>query len=125
MQDPTDFMATIRTIAGSRGVYRPEAYVFVLEALEKVMTDLGERRHVSGADLLDGIKQLGRERYGLMATDVFAVWGVNATLDFGRIVFHLVEEGLLSKRDEDSLGDFIDRYDFHQVFELDYFQGKA
>ena len=93
MQDPTDFMATIRTIAGSRGVYRPEAYVFVLEALEEVMTDLGERRHVSGADLLDGIKQLGRERYGLMATDVFAVWGVSATLDFGRIVFHLVKKG--------------------------------
>jgi uncharacterized repeat protein (TIGR04138 family) len=125
MQHPTDIMATIRVIAAERGVYRPEAYIFVLEALQKVMDDAGERRHVSGGDLLDGIKQLGRERYGLMATDVFAAWGVNATLDFGRIVFHLVEEKLLSKRDEDSLGDFIDRYDFHQVFELDYFQGKA
>ena len=43
MQDPTDFMATIRTIAGSRGVYRPEAYVFVLEVLEESPGASGRR----------------------------------------------------------------------------------
>ena len=125
MKDAADLMVTIQTIAGRRGVYKPEAYVFVLEALESVMTSMGERRHVSGEDLLEGIKLLGRERYGLMATDVFLEWNVRATLDFGRIVFHLVEDGLLSKRDEDSLSDFIDKYEFRQVFEADYLQGKA
>ena len=58
---------------------------------------------MSGDDLLDWIQDLGRERYGVMAGDVFNAWGVRSTLDFGRIVFHLVDDGLLRKRDEDSL----------------------
>ena len=89
------------------------------------MESLGERRHVSGETLLDGIKQLARDRYGVMATDVFNEWGVHSTLDFGRVVFHLVDADLLSKRDEDSLSDFIDKFDFKQAFEKEYFMGRA
>jgi uncharacterized repeat protein (TIGR04138 family) len=125
MEDANDLLASIRDVAERRGVYSPEAYVFVLEALEKVVQSLEERRHISGADLLEGIKLLGRDRYGVMATDVFHEWGVRGTLDFGRIVFHLVDAGLLSKRDEDSLSDFIDKFDFKQVFEQEYFMGQA
>lgn len=125
MAEPRDFLRQIEDIAERHGSFRPEAYLFVLEAVEKTMLEQGARRHISGADLLESIKQLGRQRYGVMATDVFAAWGVHTTLDFGRCVFHLVEGGLLSKRDEDSLRDFIDRYDFRQVFEEDYFLGQA
>ena len=125
MAEPRDFLRQIEDIAERHGSFRPEAYLFVLEAVEKTMLDQGAHRHISGADLLESVKQLGRQRYGVMATDVFAAWGVHTTLDFGRCVFHLVEGGLLSKRDEDSLRDFIDRYDFRQVFEEDYFLGQA
>lgn len=125
MAEPRDFMQQIESIAENNGAFRPEAYLFVLEAVEKAMADQGQRRHISGETLLESIKQLGRQRYGIMATDVFAAWGVHTTLDFGRCVFHLVAGQLLSKRDEDSLRDFIDRYDFRQVFEEDYFLGQA
>lgn len=125
MTEPRDFMQQIETIASRQGSFRAEAYLFVLEAVEKRMLDQGQRRHITGDDLLESIKQLGRQRYGIMATEVFAAWGVHTTLDFGRCVFHLVEGGLLSKRDEDSLRDFIDRYEFRQAFEEDYFLGKA
>jgi uncharacterized repeat protein (TIGR04138 family) len=125
MDEPRDFMRQIETIAEGHGSFRPEAYLFVLEALEKAMADSGRRRHTSGGDLLESIKDLGRDRYGVMATDVFSAWGVRSTLDFGRCVFHMIDGGLLSKRDEDSLRDFIDKYDFRQVFEEDYFLGKA
>jgi uncharacterized repeat protein (TIGR04138 family) len=125
MNEPRGFMQQIEVIADQHGSFRIEAYLFVLEAVEKSMLDQGVRRHISGEDLLESIKHLGRQRYGVMATQVFAAWGVHTTLDFGRCVFHLVEGGLLSKRDEDSLRDFIDRYDFRQVFEEDYFLGQA
>jgi uncharacterized repeat protein (TIGR04138 family) len=125
MAETRDFLLQIETIAEAHGSFRPEAYRFVLEALERAMIARGERAHVSGEDLLDSIKELAQERFGVMATDVFAAWGVRSTLDFGRCVFHMVDGGLLSKRDEDSLRDFIDKYDFRQVFEEEYFFGQA
>lgn len=125
MTDRSDIWNNIEAVAIRQGSFKPDAYIFVLEALETVMADMGERRHVSGQDLLEGIRKLARERFGLMARDVLADWGVRTTLDFGRIVFHLVDAELLSRRDEDTLADFIDKYDFREAFELDYFQGKA
>jgi len=98
MQDTMDLLHSIRVLADRRGVFRPDAYFFVLEALENAMEDMEERGHITGEDLLDWIRNLGRERYGVMGGDVFNSWGVHATIDFGRIVFHLVEAGLLRKR---------------------------
>ncbi len=60
-----------------------------------------------------------------MAGDVFNSWGVRSTLDFGRIVFHLVEDGLLKKQADDSLTDFLDRFDFQEAFALKVFEGRA
>ncbi len=125
MAEPGDFLQQIESIAETHGSFRPEAYRFVLEALERAMTDRGRPNHVSGEILLESIKELGRDRFGIMATDVFAAWGVHSTLDFGRCVFHMIDGGLLGKRDTDSLRDFIDKFDFRQAFESDYFLGKA
>ena len=121
MEESADLLAKIETIAESRGSYSPQAYLYVLESLEMVLARIEERRHISGEDLLGGIKDLAKERFGPLAKDVLNSWGVHTTLDFGHVVFNLVEAGLLSKTPEDSLSDFIDKYDFAQVFEADYF----
>ncbi len=121
----TDLVPTIRNLASNRGVYRPEAYFFVLESLENAMEDMSQRGHISGAGLLDWIRQLGRDRYGVMAADVFKAWGVSGTIDFGRIVFHLVDEGLLKKRQQDSLSDFIDKFDFQEAFALKVYEERG
>ena len=60
-----------------------------------------------------------------MTGDVFNSWGVRSTLDFGRIVFHLVDEKLLSKRDGDSLADFLDKFDFQEEFTLKVFEAEG
>ena len=125
MQETMDLMHSIRTLADRRGVFCPDAYFFVLEALENAMESMEERGHITGEDLLGWIRDLGRERYGVMAGDVFRAWGVQATIDFGRIVFHLVEAGLLNKRDEDSLSDFVDKFDFEDAFALKVFKGQG
>ncbi len=125
MTDGNTIGRWIEELAAKHGTFREEAYEFVLEALDHVTGQPDQRTHASGADLLEAIKMLGRDRYGIMATDVFHAWGVHSTLDFGRIVFQMVAAGLLAKRDEDSLRDFIEKFDFRQVFEVEYFQGRA
>ena len=44
-------------------------------------------------------------------------WGIRRTEDFGRIVFGMVDAGLLRKTDEDSLDDFTDVFDFDEAFD--------
>src|SRR5262245_21173006 len=62
--------------------------------------------HVSGGELLEAIRRLLHERYGVLAADVLEAWGVRRTEDFGDIVFRLVESGFLSKTEDDRPEDF-------------------
>jgi len=76
--------------------------------------------HVSGAELLHGVRDLALREFGLMARTVFRMWGVNNTSDFGEIVFNLIEAGLMSKTDEDTRADFADVYDLDEALVQDY-----
>ncbi len=125
MDKTLEMVRTVEGIARRRGLFRPEAYLFVLEALERAMIAREVPGHISGEELLDVVRDLGADRYGVMAGDVFNSWGVHSTLDFGRVVFHLVEDGLLHKQPDDSLSDFLDRFDFDEAFPLKAFQGRA
>ncbi len=100
--------------------YDRDGYLFLLEAIEFTVTELGERRHVSGRELLDGIREYGIKKFGPTTCLVFKHWGITETLDFGRMVFILVEHKLLRKTPEDSLEDFRNVYDFKEVFEDHY-----
>ncbi len=105
--------------------YAYEAYQFVFEALHHTQKMLGRlpreeergeegaQHHVSGPELLEGIRDLALKEFGLMARTVFRLWGIQRTDDFGEIVFNLVEAKLMSKTNEDS------RKDFHGIYDLD------
>lgn len=100
--------------------YDPQAYVFVLSALHTVVDRQRPPRHINGGELAWGVRDLARERFGLLARDVLECWGVCRTEDVGRIVFALVECGMLVKRDEDRIEDFSDVFDFDEAFDIDY-----
>lgn len=112
--------------AVSRRRYHQNAYQFVFAALRHAQENLGRDRHdtntghISGLELLEGVRLLGLEHFGLMTISVFASWGVHGTEDFGRIVFELIESGEMRKTDDDQLEDFVDVYDFHTAFVEDY-----
>jgi len=107
-----------------------DAYTFVREALDftqklAVKEARGAIRHVSGQELLAGIRQFALEQFGPMAATVFEEWGVKSCRDFGEIVFNMVEIGLLAKTDKDTRGDFQDGYDFTDAFRKPFWpQGK-
>jgi uncharacterized repeat protein (TIGR04138 family) len=110
--------------------YACEAYLFVYAALEHTQRMLGrvppkertskEDCHVSGPQLLEGVRELALREYGLLARTVFKVWGINCTADIGEIVFNLVAADLMKKTAEDCRDDFRNVYDLDQVLVRDY-----
>jgi uncharacterized repeat protein (TIGR04138 family) len=123
--EPDDLMLRLELLNSEDGRYKPQAYLFVMDALEFTMARLGRRGHVSGRELLEGIAVLAKREFGPTAKIVLESWGVRQTLDVGEIVFSLVEAGLLGKTEEDSLQDFADIYDFDEVFEKRYDWGVS
>ena len=96
--------------------YTAEAYFFVRDALDHTVRQLEKPRHISGQELLDGIRKYALGEFGPVTQRVLSEWGINECIDFGHIVFNLVNEGLLGKTDEDSLDDFSNGYDFTEAF---------
>ena len=96
--------------------YMPEAYFFVLDGLDHTVRKLEQPRHVSGQELLDGMREYALKEYGPVSKRVLSEWGINECVDFGNIVFNLVGEGMLGKTEKDSIEDFMGGYDFHEAF---------
>jgi len=76
----------------------------------------GTERHVTGREVLDGMRHYARQIFGPLAGQVWRSWGVNETLDWGHIVFLLVEEGMLNRQESDTVEDFREGFDFEQAF---------
>ncbi len=111
---------TLEHIARERGKYEVEAYSFIFESLDHLLNKMDERRHVSGAELSHGIRELALERFGFMAKTILNEWGVHKTDDFGEMVYHLIKEGVMSKTEDDRQKDFNDIYDFATAFDGEY-----
>lgn len=100
--------------------YGGDAYEFVMLALNFTQKKLKRSKHVTGKELLRGMKELLLRKYGPMALTLLNHWGVKRTEDIGNIVFNLVENKVLSKSDEDSIENFRNGFDFTEVFDKGY-----
>lgn len=112
-----------------RLMYHHHAYLFIKDALAATQELLrrkpaggpdDESAHISGRELLEGIRVLASRQFGMLAPSVFAAWGVHSTRDFGRIVFELVELGELRRTESDHISDFDDVYSFEDAFCHEY-----
>lgn len=109
------------------GPYPLEAFNFVREGLtytsQAVHEDPDalpeEERHLTGQQLCLGLRDFAIEKYGMMAPTVLEHWNVRRTDDFGRIVFAMIDAGLMSKTDDDTLEDFRGVFDFDEAFSRD------
>lgn len=117
-----DFGEVVSIIVRNDPRYDKGAYDFVRQALDHTLRGVRQRRerhespHVSGRELLEGIRDFALEQYGPMTLTLFEHWGVRKAEDFGEIVFNLVEYGVFGKTDTDSRTDFQGVYDFHDTF---------
>ena len=105
------------------GRYPPEAFSFLHDGLTRAVetihggeTPEGGQRHVSGKELCEAIRDLAIERWGLLAPIVLGKWNIHETIDFGQMVYLLVENQYMRKTDEDSIEDFRDVFRFDRAF---------
>lgn len=115
----SDILKRVREIVARDDRFHRDAYIFVLSALEHTARSLPKRRHLTGQELSRGIADFAREQFGYMARLVLEKWGIARTIDFGTIVYLMIDEGLLSKTEEDRLEDFADVFDFRREFAWD------
>jgi uncharacterized repeat protein (TIGR04138 family) len=102
------------------GRYHERGYLFVLAALEYAQGKLPARRHLSGAELAWACRDFALDQFGLLAPTVLGHWGITGTADLGRIVFTLIDVGLLAAQPSDKLDDFARVYEFADVFRAGY-----
>lgn len=116
----------LRSLALRDGRFSPEAFRFLFESLDRAVQLAGKHecegteRHVTGQEVLAGMIDYGREAFGPLAAAVWRSWGVHRPLDWGRIVFLLVDEELLKRQEEDTIDDFRSDVDFERTFVDEY-----
>lgn len=118
---------SLHQLAKEAGPYPAEAYEFVqrglsytVQKLHGTVADPKASRHVSGRDLCDGLREFALTQWGLLARVVLRQWEIRSTIDFGRIVFALIDAGQMQKTDDDTLDDFQNVFDFKNAFEAGY-----
>jgi uncharacterized repeat protein (TIGR04138 family) len=123
MQDP-EFSEIVDQIRKEDPRYDKRAYLFMRCGLDHTVKEIRKKdqdrvkrtQHVSGPELLDGLRNYALEQYGPMAKLVLNEWGIRRCSDFGDIVFNLIDYNIFSKTDEDKREDFSDIYDFDDAF---------
>lgn len=129
--DGINFDEELEKIVAKDARYTRDAYLFLREALDHTQKMIGKTpkddlprkapkedapRHVSGQQLLEGIRDFALQNYGPMAGAVLNEFGIQHCEDFGELVFNMVECRLLAKTEKDSREDFKGGYDFDTAF---------
>ena len=97
--------------------FSPESYSFVMGALGLTTKKLKRKGHVTGKELLNGIREYALEQFGPMSRSVLEHWGIKTTGDFGEIVFNMIDAGILGKTGKDTKEDFNNVFDFKEAFD--------
>ncbi|MEW6170565.1 MAG: Minf_1886 family protein [Candidatus Omnitrophota bacterium] len=113
-----DFYQKINLIIEKDKRYKADAYEFTMQALHFTQNKLNRSGHLTGKELLEGIKEFGLDKYGIMLKNLLEYWGLTSTDDFGEIVFNMINYGLMSKTDNDSKNDFKNVYSFNLAFDI-------
>ena len=115
------FAEALDSIVASDPRYQRDAYAFLRDALDfttkqqKKVKGVGVR-HVTGPELLDGVRQYALKEFGPLVMTVFDSWGIHSCEDIGNMVFNLIGAGVFGRTEEDSIEDFKNVYDFEEAF---------
>jgi uncharacterized repeat protein (TIGR04138 family) len=115
------FAEALDSVVANDPRYQRDGYIFLRDALDfttkqQKKTKGVSVRHVTGPELLDGVRQYALKEFGPLVMTVFDSWGIHSCEDIGNMVFNLIGAGVFGKTDEDSIKDFKDVYDFEEAF---------
>ncbi len=120
-----DFAAAVDLILQDNPKFDREGYFFLKDVLEFTVGQAKKNRerrggHVTGQQLLEGVRVYALNQFGPMVVTVFEYWGITRCEDFGEIVYELIRVGLFGKSEQDSIDDFKGLYTFHEAFVLPF-----
>ena len=114
---------SVEEVIQADGRYPTEAYSFLQEGLAKAVrkayadgASMSGRHHVTGRQLCCALCDLAAKRWGMLAPTVLTSWNIHATIDFGHMVYLLIEHGFMHKTEQDSIDDFADVFDLSAAF---------
>ena len=115
------FAEALESVVGSDPRYQRDGYIFLRDALDFTTKQQKKIkgvsvRHVTGPELLDGVRHYALKEFGPMVMTVFDSWGIHSSEDIGHMVFNLIGAGIFGKTEQDSIEDFKDVYDFEEAF---------
>jgi uncharacterized repeat protein (TIGR04138 family) len=115
------FAEALDSVVANDPRYQRDSYFFLRDALDFTTKQQKKIkgvsvRHVTGPELLDGVRQYALREFGPMVMTVFDNWGIHSCEDIGHMVFNLIGAGVFGKTEEDSIKDFKDVYDFEEAF---------
>jgi uncharacterized repeat protein (TIGR04138 family) len=117
--DPV-FNAAVRRICERDKRFVPALYFFVRHGLDYLVKKRAEEsqqaagtphQHISGRQLLEGLREYALSEYGPAAYALLTRWGIQKSSDFGDIVFSLIAENMLGKSPNDRREDFDNGFD--------------
>jgi uncharacterized repeat protein (TIGR04138 family) len=131
MQD-LDFNEVVELIHKEDPRYDRKAYTFIRHGLDQTVKELRKKdaertqrsQHVSGSELLEGLRNYALDQYGPLAKTVLNSWGITRCSDFGDLVFNLIEYNVFSKTENDRREDFADIYSFEDAFVRPFLPSK-
>ncbi len=114
-----DFNEAVEMVVNQDNRYAPAGYHFLREALDFTIKQLKKAKepskHVSGPQLLNGIRLYALKEFGPMVVTVFEYWGIRRCEDFGQMVFNLIHVGVFGKNETDRVEDFEGCYTFEEA----------
>ena len=103
--------AKLQELSDRDGRFHREAYDFVFKGLFYALARdrthrQGSTQHVAADKLVEACEIYAKETWGTSARSQLASWGIKTSTDVGTIVFLLLENGFIGKRQEDKQSDF-------------------
>ena len=115
------FAEALESVLANDPRYQRDGYIFLRDALDFTTKQQKKIkgvsvRHVTGPELLDGVRQYALKEFGPMVMTVFDSWGIRSCEDIGHMVFNLIGAGVFGKTEEDSIEHFKNVFDFEEAF---------
>src|SRR5436189_6004902 len=101
------FAEALESVITNDPRYHRDGYIFLREALDFTTKQQKKIkgvsvRHVTGPEMLDGVRRYALKEFGPMVITVLDNWGIHSCEDVGNIIFNLIVSGVFRKTEEDS-----------------------
>jgi uncharacterized repeat protein (TIGR04138 family) len=117
---PRETFEKLELLSEKYPCFRWESFNFILAGMNFTRVRTGERRHITGRELSEGIRDFALGEFGPLAYSVLEHLGIRSTEDLGKAVFAMIEAGILFRDEKDSIRDFEGLFSLKETLRDDY-----